>query len=101
MVTAAQEKRIVIPAEYQTVTQTEMATEGHMDWRRILCETNVSPEIIGQVQHHLRSRGFDPGNIDGVYGRHTESAIKSYQRKNNLGVGGLTHETLERMGISL
>jgi hypothetical protein len=101
MVTSAQEKRIVIPAEYQTVTRTEMATEGHMDWRRILCETNVSPEIISQVQRHLSSNGFNPGNIDGVYGRHTDSAIKSYQRKNNLGVGGLTHETLERMDISL
>ena len=101
MVTPAEEKRIAIPAEYQTVTRTELATEGHMAWRSILCETNVSSELIGQVQHHLRSQGFNPGNIDGVYGRKTDSAIKSYQRKHNLGVGGLTHETLERMGISL
>jgi hypothetical protein len=101
IVTPVQEKRIVIPAEYQTVTRTEMATEGHMDWRSILCETNVSPEIISQVQHHLSRNGFNPGNNDGVYGPRTDSAIKSYQRKNNLAVGGLTHETLERMGISL
>lgn len=101
MVTSAEEKRIAIPAEYQTVNRTEIATEGHMAWRSILCETNVSPELIGQVQQHLRSEGFNPGNIDGVYGRNTDSAIKSYQRKHNLGVGGLTHETLERMGISL
>jgi hypothetical protein len=100
-VTPAQEKRIAIPAEYQTITRTEIATEGHMAWRRILCETNVSPEIISQVQDHLSSRGFSPGDIDGVYGRNTDSAIKSYQRKNNLGVGGLTHETLKHMDISL
>ncbi len=101
MVTPPQEKRIVIPAKYKTVARTEMATEGHMDWRRILCETNVSPEIISQVQHHLRGKGFNPGDIDGVYGRRTEAAIKSYQRKANLGVGGLTHETLKHMDISL
>jgi hypothetical protein len=101
VVTPAQEKRIKIPAEYQTVARTEIASDGHMAWRRILCETNVSPEIISQVQHQLRSKGFNPGDIDGVYGRHTESAIKSYQRKNELAVGGLTHETLKHMGISL
>jgi len=101
MVTSAEEKRFTIPAEYQTVTRTEMATEGHMAWRPILCETNVSSELIGQVQQHLRSKGFNPGDIDGVYGRNTESAVKSYQRKNKLGVGGLTYETLESMDINL
>jgi hypothetical protein len=97
----AQEKRITIPAEYETVTHTKIATDGHMDWRRILCETNVNPGIIRQVQRNLDSKGFNPGNIDGVYGWQTESAVKSYQRSNNLGVGGLTHETLKHMGISL
>jgi hypothetical protein len=101
MVTPAKEKRIKVPEEYQTISRTEMVTEGHMDWRRILCETNVSPEIIRQVQYQLRSSGFDPGRVDGVYGRRTESAVKSYQRNNKLGVGGLTHETLKHMNISL
>jgi hypothetical protein len=97
----AQEKRITIPAEYQTVTRTKVATEGHMDWRRILCETNVTPEVIRQVQLKLDNKGYDPGTIDGVYGWRTESAVKSYQRSNNLAVGGLTHETLKHMGVSL
>jgi hypothetical protein len=101
VVTPAKEKRIKVPEEYQTISRTEMVTEGHMDWRRILCETNVSPEIIRQVQYQLRSSGYDPGQVDGVYGRQTESAVKSYQRRNNLGVGGLTHETLKHMNISL
>lgn len=100
-VTDAQEKRIAIPAEYETVTRTKIATDGHMDWRRILCETNVTPGIIRQVQHNLDSKGFDPGNLDGVYGGRTESAVKSYQKSNNLAVGGLTYETLKQMGISL
>ena len=101
MVAAAKEERTTIPEEYQTISRTEMASEGHMDWRRILCETNVSPEIIRQVQYKLRGSGLDPGKVDGVYGWRTESAVKSYQRENNLGVGGLTHETLKHMNISL
>jgi regulator of extracellular matrix RemA (YlzA/DUF370 family) len=101
MISPAKERKIAIPAEYQTITRTEMVDEGHMEWRRILCETNVNSEIIKQVQLTLRSTGHDPGRIDGVIGRHTGSALKSYQRANNLGEGGLTYETLRHMKIGL
>ncbi len=101
MISAAQERKISIPAEYQTITRTEIASEGHMEWRRILCETNVNSSIIKEVQMTLRNAGHDPGRIDGVIGRHTQSALKSYQRANSLGEGGLTYETLRHMNISL
>lgn len=101
MISPAKKRKISIPAEYQTITRTEMSNDGHMEWRRILCETNVNREIIKEVQLTLRSTGHDPGRIDGVTGRHTGSALKSYQRSNNLGEGGLTYETLRHMNISL
>jgi hypothetical protein len=100
LVTPPQEKRIPIPEEYQTVTRTEMLTDGHMEWRRILCETNVTPDIIQKVQSGLRQAGYDPGPIDGKIGRQTTGALKSYQRSNSLAVGGLTYETMKKMGIS-
>ena len=101
MTSPAQERKIAIPAEYQTITRTEMASDGHMEWRRILCETNVNATIIKKVQMTLRNTGHDPGPIDGVIGHHTGSAIKSYQRANKLAEGGLTYETLRHMNISL
>jgi len=101
LLSPTQERRIPIAAEYQTVTQTEKLSDGHMEWRRILCETNVTPEIIKRAQLNLRNSGHDPGRIDGVIGFHTKAALKSYQRANSLGVGGLTYETLKHMGISL
>jgi hypothetical protein len=100
LVSPPQEKRIAIPEEYQTVTRTEMVTDGHMEWRRILCETNVTPDVIKKVQSGLRQSGYDPGPIDGVVGGQTTAALKSYQRSNNLAVGGLTYETMKKMGIS-
>ena len=100
LVSPPQEKRIAIPEEYQTVTRTEMLTDGHMEWRRILCETNVTPDVIKKVQSGLRQSGYDPGPIDGVVGGQTTAALKSYQRSNNLAVGGLTYETMKKMGIS-
>ncbi len=101
MLSAAQERKTTIPAEYQTITRTEKISNGHMEWRRILCETNVNASIIRQVQMGLRDAGHNPGRIDGVIGRDTQAALKSYQRANNLAEGGLTHETLRHMNISL
>jgi peptidoglycan hydrolase-like protein with peptidoglycan-binding domain len=49
----------------------------------------------------LRDAGHNPGRIDGVIGYQTHSALKSYQRANNLAEGGLTYETLRHMNISL
>ena len=101
LVSPTQERKIPIKARYQTITRTEKISDGHLEWRRILCETNVTTSIIKRVQMNLRSMGHDPGRIDGVVGWQTKSALKSYQRANNLGVGGLTYETLNHMGISL
>ena len=95
------ERRMEIPAEYQTVKHTEKISEGHMEWRRILCETNVDKRTITRVQTALRSYGHNPGPIDGILGRQTSAALKSFQRANNLAVGGLTYETLERLRVSL
>ncbi len=101
MVTAPQERRIEIPAEYEQVARTEMATEGHMEWRRILCETNVDRDTIARVQQALLKAGHNPGPIDGVLGRQTQAALKTFQRQNGLAVGGLTYETIKRLGVGL
>jgi hypothetical protein len=101
MLTPPQERKVAIPAEYQTITRSEKISDGHVEWRRILCETNVNASIIRQVQMSLRDAGHNPGRIDGVIGYQTQSALKSYQRANNLAEGGLTYETLRHMNISL
>lgn len=101
MVTPPSENRITIPAEYGQVTRTEQITEGHMEWRRILCETNTTPGIISRVQQALLTAGHNPGPIDGVIGSQTNAAIKSFQRKHGLATGGLTYKTIEKLGVSL
>ena len=101
MVSPPRERRIPISAEYQTVTRTEQVSEGRLEWRRVLCETNVSPDIIARVQTALRSAGHDPVFIDGVIGPKTTAAMKAYQREKGLGVGSLTYKTMESLGIRL
>jgi cell division protein FtsB len=100
MVSEPQTRKIEIPAEYQTVTKTEMVKDGHMEWRKILCETNVSPDFIKKFQAALMRSGHNPGPIDGVIGQQTEAAMKAYQREKGLAVGAVTYETVKSLGIT-
>jgi len=101
MVTPPQERRIEIPAEYQTVRKTSLASEGGMEWRPVLCETNMSRDVIVRVQRALQAAGHSPGPIDGVYGQQTRAAVRSYQQSKGLATGGLTLNTLKKLGIQL
>ncbi len=90
----------VIPAEYGTVTRQVAAGRSKMEWRRILCATNVTPDVIANVQSQLNSRNFNVGAVDGVYGKSTQQAVASFQAANNLPQGGLTYETLAALGVT-
>jgi len=101
MVSPPEERKIEVPAQYQTVSRKELVTEGRMEWRRILCETNVNNRLIARIQRALRRAGHDPVHIDGMLGRRTKAAIRDYQREKGLAVGGLTYETIESLGLEL
>ena len=55
---------------------------------------------VTQIQTKLKRWGYYNGNIDGIYGSQTLSAVKKFQRKNGLTVDGIAGKrTLEAMGI--
>lgn len=43
-----------------------------------------SKAIVEAVQHELSRKGFDPGVVDGVWGRRTERAVRLFQRAHGL-----------------
>ncbi|MGV6800402.1 MAG: peptidoglycan-binding domain-containing protein [bacterium] len=98
MVSPPQEKRIPIPATYKTVTKQRKVTDESLVWREILCETNTTPDVIRRVQTALNKNGFNL-NVDGQLGPSTMRAIDAYQRRNNLGTGGLTMATVKKLGV--
>ena len=58
------------------------------------------PEVR-QLQTRLKERGFDPGQIDGVFGAGTEAAVLAFQRSEDLladGVAGA--RTLAKLGLA-
>ena len=97
-VSPASEKRIPVPATYKTMTKQSKVTEERLVWREVLCETNTTPDVIRRVQTALRSEGYNV-SVDGVLGPSTLRAIDSYQRRNNLGTGGLTMATVKKLGV--
>ena len=101
LVEPAKIERIEIPARYETVYETVKASAGKMEWRPILCSTNVSEDIISRLQIALQDKGFNVGVIDGVLGAGTMNAIKRYQRDNGLAEGQITIETLESLDVAI
>lgn len=101
MVEPAREQRVNLPAEFQTVTKRVKVSSERLSWQPILCETNVNQDIIARLQQALKTKGFNPGDVDGVLGSATLSAVEGYQRASGLARGGVTMETMESLGVKL
>lgn len=99
LVEGPREVRTPIPAQYQKVTKTVKVTDGRMEWRPVLCETNTTPGVVKKIQTALKSRGYNPGNIDGVIGSQTMAAVRRFQKDNGLPSGQLTMATIRALGV--
>ena len=96
----AQERRIAIPARYENVTSQKLVSEGSMQWREILCETNMTSSRIMDIQKSLQAAGYNPGNIDGNIGASTMQAVNDFQRAKGLPVDKyLNMATVRALGV--
>lgn len=100
VVKEAEEVRREIPAEYAEVTVYDKVADAQMRWESVLCENAVNKATIEKVQQALNDAGYNAGGIDGALGPSTTRALEQYQRDHDLGVGGVTMETLQSLGIS-
>lgn len=100
LVSSPQTKRIEIPAEHQTITKTHMVSDGHMEWRSVLCETNATRQLVSSIQRALEKKGHSPGPIDGIIGSQTMAALSSFQKEKSLPSGRLTLATLDALGVT-
>ena len=100
LVSPASEKRTPIPAKTKTITSKVQISPPRLEWRPVLCETNMTPRIITSLQRALEREGYDPGPIDGVVGRTTLVAVQKYQEANTLDQGGITYETMKHLKVS-
>jgi len=55
---------------------------------------------VRAVQEALKTKGFDPGPIDGIQGPQTTQAVRDFQRAENLSVTGRADSaTLNKLGV--
>ncbi|HAO36116.1 MAG TPA: peptidoglycan-binding protein [Hyphomonas sp.] len=98
LVKPAREEIVSIPARYRTVEKRIVTGEGRAEWKTVLCDEDISPETITALQKALSQVGHAV-EIDGKFGTATMSALKEHQREQGLGVGQLSFETLEALGV--
>lgn len=93
-------QRIAVPAQLATTTVRELVQPASLEWRSVLCETNMTPENIRRVQAALLREGFNPGPLDGRLSRSTLAALNQYQRARNLPEDQyLNLQTMRALGV--
>ncbi|WP_109809086.1 TIGR02594 family protein [Sphingosinithalassobacter portus] len=50
---------------------------------------SYSRDEVVKIQHTLARKGFDPGPVDGVWGRRTEAAVRAFQAASGLIADGI------------
>lgn len=101
LVAKAEEKRSKIPAEFKMVTKRSKVSDERLEWRQVLCETNMTRDVIVRLQEALEKAGYRPGAADGVMGGATLRAVDAFQQDKGLPRGGLTILTLETLGVKI
>ena len=99
VVTPAKESKQLVQAVYKAVDKTTKVASERLEWRRILCRTNMGPDINKRIQQALKDAGVYNGPIDGAVGKGTMSAVERYQKDNGLATGGITIDMLEKLGV--
>lgn len=60
----------------------------------------LSQGTIQHIQQELQQRGFHHGNIDGTWGRETESALRDFQQQHGIPASGqLDYQTFAGLGM--
>ena len=96
----ASQRVIEIPAKYSNVSRKELVSAEKIEWREILCDTNMTTGKITEIQRALKSAGYNPGPIDGSIGTDTMSAVNAFQRAKGLPVDKyLNMQTVRALGV--
>jgi hypothetical protein len=101
LVAEAKPERSPIPAELVQVERIVKIADGGLEWKQILCETNMTRDVVANIQNALKEQGMYRGPIDGSLGPMTMNAVKAFQRSKNLATGQLTMETIAALGVKL
>ena len=97
--TAPEVVRTVVPEQTKVVELRKKVSSEKLEWRRVLCQTNMTKEMNMKIQQALKDAGYYNGPVDGSIGRGTLNSVNKYQIDKDLPRGGLTIKVLEDLGV--
>ena len=62
-------------------------------------KAEIQQNIVYGIQAALKSKGFNPGKLDGKMGANTAKALKAFQSSRGLPVGVLSKDTFRALGL--
>ncbi len=88
-----------IPPRYTYVTKRVKVRDIQYKFEPVVCKTNLTPDLVVNLQKKLKKLGYYKGPIDGIYGPMTAKAVDEYQKDNGFARGALTIETIKALGL--
>jgi len=92
-------ERNSVDPQYTSVTRYVETEPAYTKWERVLCEESIKPALAFEIEKGLKSKGYNPGPIDGTIDDQTDEAIENYQMDQGLAKGAITPHTLRSLGI--
>jgi len=89
-----------IPPKYAWVTKRVKVRDIQYKFEPVVCKTNLTPNLVTNLQRKLKELGYYNGPIDGIYGPLTAKAVDAYQKDKGFARGALTLETIKALGLS-
>lgn len=62
-------------------------------------KADIQKNIVYGIQAALKSKGYNPGKLDGKMGANTAAALKAFQSSRGLPVGVLSKDTFRALGL--
>ena len=86
----------------QKIDQTSLKDRGLTEWRKVICENNITAQFYYDLQRELSDRGYlseEDYLPEPDFSSAMKTALVQYQKDNNLPQGQLDLETLYQLGI--
>jgi len=83
MASPAREVRVSVPAEVTTVTREVQLPGERSGWTQIACNAgppcSIDAAATARLERRLRDMGYEPGVVDGVFDVQARNALSAYQ----------------------
>ena len=101
LIEPAREREVQLPAQYETVSKRAKLTDEKLAWREVLCDVNMTADLVRAIQTRLSRSGHYGGRIDGKFGPLTIRAVNRYAKAEDLPVGSnyVALETAKALGV--